>query len=180
MLGSGSRRARPGSRTSASIVNQARIAAEDRRDRGQRASPCGSRRSSPPGRRSASPVRPATSGRTATASRPATRETALLIPGGDPGVAGVGGGEDGRGDRRDDQRQAEPEDDHRRQDRGRRSCRPGRSCVISSMPGGDHQRADRERDPRRRSAGRARRSGPRTAASAAVTGSEAAPAAIGE
>ena len=71
--------------------------------------------------------------RTATASRPATRETALLMPEAIPEWRDVGGGEHRRRDRRDDEGQADPEDDHRGQDRGEVVV-AGVDRVIISIP----------------------------------------------
>ena len=70
--------------------------------------------------------RPAASGRTATASRPAARATALLTPLATPACALVDRAERGGGQRRDGQRQAEAEHDHRGQDVERGTTRPRR------------------------------------------------------
>ena len=66
----------------------------------------------------------------------------VVDAGGDSRVAHVGGGEDGRGDRRDDQGQADAEDDHRGQD--------GRDVAVAGVDPGHQQQAER-RSPADRS-----------------------------
>ena len=124
-------------------------------------------------------MRPAISGSDGDGEQAADPGDGVVDPRGDPGVAGVGGGEDGRRDRRDDEGEAEAEDDDGRQDRGHVARRPGSIWAISSIPSAitSGPTVSGIRGPIRwaRAPERAENSSIRS-----VTGSEAAPAAIGE
>ena len=99
---------------------------------------------------------------------------------GDAGVACVGGGEHGRRDRRHDQGQAERRRRSPPAGRSSRSCRRGRSGSSAAGPTAITSGPDRQRDPGPDPLGQRAGAGREAAASAAVTGSEAAPASIGE
>ena len=91
----------------------------------------------------------------------------VVDAGGDAGVVVVDGAERGGRQRRDGQRQAEPEHDDAGQHVGRRTRCPASMPRQQQHRRGDEQRADGHREPRADALGEARRRGPTAGASPA-------------